>query len=145
MKKIKYKIITKEYTLKIAEKLDTAISKPEILFEALKDDFNPLQEELYVLSLNVKHQIINKHLVVRGGHSSMTVVPADILRMPLIDGCNKIIIAHNHPSGDPEPSEEDITFTRKIKEGCKFLGIDLLDHLIYVTDDYYSFKKNNLI
>jgi DNA repair protein RadC len=97
------------------------------------------------LIINNANKVIDKHLVCKGTSNMLTVTPADILRPVLMTGGNSIILAHNHPSGDVSPSHEDITFTAKIKKACNIMAINLLDHLVYSSDNYYSFKKEGIL
>lgn len=142
---MKYKIESKQYHIKVADSDATAISTPSTVFEALKEDFNPVQEEMYLLILNTKNKIIDKILISKGGHNSMAITPIEILRPIIMTNGNNFILAHNHPSGDINPSEEDITFTRKLKKAVDLLGLNLLDHVIYTDSDWYSFNKENLL
>ena len=68
-----------------------------------------------------------------------------ILATALKCGANGIILSHNHPSGSLQPSNEDTNITQKLKEACKILDLDLLDHIIYTTNGYYSYADNGLM
>lgn len=59
--------------------------------------------------------------------------------------CSQVVVAHNHPSGNPEPSESDIEITKKLVEAGKIIGIELIDHIIYTPETLYSFREHNLI
>jgi len=141
--KINYEI--KSYELQTADKNLTDISSPENVFNCLKDNFNPTQEEFYLLILDIKNKIIDKILISKGANNILYILPLDIIRPVILTNSNKIILAHNHPSGDCEPSEEDLKMTKKIKEACDLIGIVLLDHIIFSSEDYYSLKKGNLL
>jgi DNA repair protein RadC len=140
---MKHKLSCIKYTIKEAS--EKKFDHPEKLFEALKGDFNPIAEELYVLIMNNGFNVIDKVLIAKGTHNAMIVTPKDILTPVLLaSGCN-IILAHNHPSGDTQPSEDDIVFTRKVMKACEVMGIALADHIIYTSKDYLSFKKEGLM
>lgn len=141
---MKYKIQTREYQVKISDN-DNSITSPTIMFDVLKDDFNPVQEELYLLILNTTNNMINKHLIAMGTSNTMMVTPLEIFRKVILTNGNRIMLAHNHPSGNVSPSEEDIVFIRKISKACDILGIQLLDNMIYTDKEYYSFKVNGLL
>jgi DNA repair protein RadC len=141
--KINYEV--KTYTIKVADSDAAKITSPETAFEILKDSFNPIQEDIYLLIVDTKGQVIEKLLVARGSMTSAVIRPSDILRPVLLTNGNRIILAHNHPSKNLEPSEDDIKFTRKIIKACDLIGIDFLDHLIFSDENNYSFKQNNLI
>lgn len=72
-------------------------------------------------------------------------VPRDILKPVLLSNGSRLLIAHNHPSGCPEPSNQDVLFTKRVKEAGELLGIELLDNLIVGEETYYSFKEENKI
>lgn len=143
--KVTYKTQVKEYSLKVADISAEVVSHPTTVFNMLKDSFNPIQEEVYILILNTKNQVIDKHLVSKGGINTTLITPAEILRPIFLTNGNSFIIAHNHPSGSIEPSEEDIIFTRKIKKASEVCGLSLLDHVIYTSTSFYSFKKKDLL
>jgi DNA repair protein RadC len=140
-----YKSQVKEYTLKIAERDSESISRPETVFNIIKDDFNPVQEEMYLLILNTKNNVIDKHLVSKGSISSTVITPAEIFRPIFLTNGNNFILAHNHPSGDSYPSEEDIIFTKRIKKASEVCGLHLLDHVIYSSNNFQSLKQLGLL
>jgi len=137
--KIEYRVI------KLKEKLGEYISCPKDVINALKNTFDPISEEMYILIFDTKNQIIEKHLIAKGGYNTLMMKPAQIFRKVLITGGDSFIIAHNHPSGDVKPSEDDIVFTKKVLKGASLLGINFLDHIIYCNENHYSFKKENLL
>ena len=141
---IEYKVEVKTYTIKVADG-KTFISNPDMAKEILCKNFNPIQEEMNLLIINNKNGVIDNILLARGGHNSLTVTPAEILRQILLTDGNRFILAHNHPSGDCEPSDEDKSFTKRIDKAARMIGIDLLDHIVYSSDDVYSFRQNQLI
>jgi DNA repair protein RadC len=143
IKEIKY--TTKTYSLKVAESESESLTTPDAVFDILKEDYNPLQEELYCLILNIKNKVIEKHLVCKGTHNALYIQPVDVIRPVLLTNGSRILLAHNHPSGEVSPSEDDIAFTRKIEQACKLMGIELLDHVVYSDNEYYSFKKQGIL
>ena len=138
---------TEYRVIKLKEGTGEYITAPKEIIDCLSDVFNPVAEEMYLLIMDVKNQVIEKHLVLKGGYNLLMCKPADIFRPLLMHGGGHFVLAHNHPSGDCSPSEEDLIFTREIKKVADILGVKFLDHLIYTSnlDDYYSFKKNDLI
>lgn len=140
---MKYKIRYKEYVLK--EKTADVVDTPEKVFDVLRGDYNPLQEEMYLLILDVKNNVIEKHLLARGGNSMMVITPAEIFRVVLLSGGSRFIVAHSHSSGDVSPSEEDIVFTRKTLKASEIMSTPLLDHIVFSAKEHYSFKKHGLI
>ena len=88
------------------------------------------QESFHLLALNVKHLLINRHMVSLGGTNFAPACAKEIFRAALADGAYWIVLVHNHPSGDPAPSKEDVKVTQKLILGGKLLGITVLDHII---------------
>ncbi len=140
---MKYKVKYHEYEFKLKDA--EAIKTPERLHEVVRDEYSPVSEEMYLLILNIKNQIINKLLLVKGSYNSLVCTPADVFTPVLKENGRNFVIAHNHPSGDVSPSKEDIIFTHKIAKACEYVGLNFLDHIIYTPDDFYSFKKNGII
>lgn len=101
------------------------------------------QEELHALYINTKSEIIGICQIHKGTQNKCGVNAADIIRPALLCGATGILIAHNHPSGDCNPSNEDLAITGKIKNACKIMGINLLDHIIIGDNKFYSIKKKH--
>jgi DNA repair protein RadC len=79
-------------------------------------------------------------LVSRGTSSQALVDPPDVIRPALLANASRIIVAHNHPSGNPEPSKEDIALTKRLKEAGSIVGVQLLDHLVIGKHGYASLR-----
>jgi len=140
---MEYKI--KYYTLKIKGHTG-AINTPQNAIQYFKDEARDVQEKLLLWGLNTKNKTVLKHIVAKGGMNAIYVSPKDILIPLLHNRCVNAILLHNHPSGDFQPSNEDIEFTRKVKQAMDIVGIHLLDHIIVTpTLEYFSFKKEQLI
>ena len=103
------------------------------------------QEQLRVLLLNTRNQVLGQRIVYQGNVNSSIVRPAEVLRTAVIESAPSIIIAHNHPSGDPTPSPEDVSITRELVQAGKLLGIDLLDHVVIGADRWASLKERKLM
>lgn len=102
-------------------------------------------EECHLLLLDVKNQVMGHHLVSRGGISESTVDIRLILRHALVAGAPNIMLAHNHPSGNPLPSRQDDELTQRVRQACQTVAIRLLDHLIIGDDTYYSYADEGKI
>lgn len=87
-------------------------------------------ECVLLLALDPKLRILGHHVVARGSQSSCAVDPREILRAALLSGCAAFILAHNHPSGDVTPSQEDVAMTQRITQACAVVGVPMLDHLV---------------
>jgi DNA repair protein RadC len=96
----------------------------------LKDIKDLAQEVFLTVSLNVRNQVIQRHLVAVGTVSSAVVHPRECFRPAILDGASSVIFAHNHPSGDPSPSAEDIQVTRRLILAGQHIGIQVLDHVV---------------
>lgn len=103
------------------------------------------QEQLILLCLNTKNKIIFEKVIFKGSLNSATVHPREIFFEALRVGTNKIMVSHNHPSGEISPSKQDIKFTKRLKECGILMGIEVLDHIITGSDNYYSFAEQHLI
>ncbi len=103
------------------------------------------QEHFLCLSLNGAHEVIQSRVVSMGLVNRTLVHPREIFSDPLKDRAAAVLIAHNHPSGNIEPSREDIDITRRIKSAGLILGIELLDHIIFTDKAYYSFLEEGKI
>ncbi|EXJ22828.1 DNA repair protein RadC [Alkalibacterium sp. AK22] len=112
-----------------------------MLVEEMKD----LQQEYVVaLFLNTKNQIIKKETLFKGTLNSSVAHPREIFKAAVKYSAARIILAHNHPSGDPEPSDADLDFTRRMVEAGNLMGIELLDHFIIGEKTYVSLKENRM-
>ncbi len=109
---------------------------------ALEDPIEQDKEHFYVMHLDIRSRVKMVELVTIGGLTSAPVHPRETFRRAVMAGSAAIIIAHNHPSGEPDPSDEDTKLTKHIFEAGKLLGIDMLDHVIFTKDNYWSFKNN---
>lgn len=110
----------------------------------LADIASKKQEYLVALYLNARQELIKKEIISIGNLNSNLVQPRDILAPALQLPCQSVILAHNHPSGDPHPSENDIKFTARLQKACEALGIILIDHLIICSKNYFSFAENKV-
>lgn len=109
-----------------------------------KDTFS-WTEELIILCLNQGNKVIGFSKISSGGFSGTIADPRVILTIALNCAASYLILAHNHPSGNANPSNCDKEVTNKIKEAAKLLDIKLLDHIILTDDDFYSFAKEGEI
>ena len=122
------------------------INCPQDVHTLLAPEMSALaQEQLRVLLLNTRNQVMGQRVIYIGNVNSSVVRPAEVLRAAVIDSAPSIIIAHNHPSHDPTPSPEDVSITRDLVQGGKLLGIDLLDHVVIGGDKWVSLKEKKLM
>src|SRR5690606_23612398 len=110
------------------------------------DELKYLQKEHFiVLFLNTKNRVMGKETLSIGSLNASIVHPREVFRSAIQRSSASIICAHNHPSGDPGPSPEDIEVTRRLQEAGKLIGIELLDHLIIADQSYVSMKELGLL
>ena len=123
-----------------------AINCPDDVRRLLGPEMAPLaQEQLRVLLLNTKNQVLGQRVVYQGNVNSSIVRPAEVFRPAVIEAVPSIIISHNHPSQDPTPSPEDAAITRDIAQAGKLLGIELLDHVVIGGERFVSLKERGLM
>lgn len=121
----------------------TIIQQPKQVFDLLKNKLMSLEkEEFWIILLNNKHNLIGVEKLSQGTVDSAPVYVREILTKILFKKAKAFILAHNHPSGDPNPSWEDKNFTQKIKAVCSNLELNFLDHIIIGKDTFYSFKEH---
>lgn len=99
-----------------------------------------ITESIYVVCLDARMRPIAVCEVARGGVDSAVVTMADIFRPAIAVGARAIVLAHNHPSGDPTPSELDDRMTATVRKAGELLGLPLLDHVIIASGDHYSYS-----
>lgn len=122
------------------------VSSPSIVVEYLRLKLLKSREEKFiVLFLNNQNHVLNSEILQTGTVNKSVIYPRTIVEKALKYNATGIILAHNHPSGTLEPSKEDITISNKLKEACKNIDINLLDHIIVTDSDYISLKTKNLI
>jgi DNA repair protein RadC len=103
------------------------------------------QEEMYIIYLNIKNQIIKTSLINKGNLNSVNVDNRAILQSCILNGASSIILLHNHPSGDPMPSKEDILITNYLIEMLKYISVKVIDHIIIGGSDFTSMRQNGTI
>jgi DNA repair protein RadC len=109
-------------------------------------DIALLQQEHFILfSLNSAHCVIAKSMVFKGTLTGMAVHPREVFNQAIKDSARSIVVAHNHPSGVVEPSDEDVDFTQQLVSGGILLGIPLEDHIIVGGKKHFSFQGQGFI
>ncbi|NQV77548.1 MAG: JAB domain-containing protein [Lutibacter sp.] len=126
-------------------KITDSKSAYEILFDNWNLDTIQLQEEFKVLLLNQANIVLGIYNLSKGGVSGTVVDVKLLLASAIKANASSIIIAHNHPSGNLKPSENDNRLTKKIKEACKLVDLSLLDHLIVTKDGFFSYSDSGII
>ena len=110
---------------------EVTVGRPSDLAEMVGAEMSQLvQEQIRVVLLNTKNNVIGQEVVYKGTVNSVDVRVAEVLRPAVIAGTPAFIVVHNHPSGDPTPSPEDLICTRRLVEAAKLLDLALLDHIV---------------
>ncbi len=118
------------------------VSSPARMHALLAADMRGLPYETFtVLLLDGKHGLLRRHRASQGTLTSSLVHPRDVFGPALREGAAAVAVAHNHPSGDPEPSSEDLAVTRRLIEVGRLVGVPLLDHLVVADSRYVSIRE----
>ena len=121
------------------------LRKSEDILACLDHFRNKKQEYFVSLSLDSGHRLIARRIVTIGLLDTALTHPREVFAGPLVDRAASVIVAHNHPSGEATPSQEDIKTTQQLVAAGLLLGLPLRDHVIVTTDTHYSFKQHYLI
>lgn len=104
-----------------------------------------MRERFVVFWLSSANNVTGFEIISEGTLNTSLVHPREVFRGAIVASCANIIIAHNHPSGNPEPSKEDISITQKLVDAGKLIEISVFDHIIFTDDAYTSFVEKRLI
>ncbi len=137
----------------LAKRLAKANAKEGLVFNRpptiaryyMEDMRHQKQENLKLLMLNTKSKLLGEKEISKGTVNAAIVSPREIFIESLEKKAVAIILIHNHPSGDPSPSENDVLLTKRIQEAGKLIGIELLDHIIIGNNCYISFAEEKLL
>ncbi|WIV10596.1 DNA repair protein RadC [Proteiniborus sp. MB09-C3] len=122
------------------------ITSPTDIVDILMLDMIHLKKEHFkIVMLDTKNQVIGIEDISIGSLNSSIVHPREVFKEAIVKSSASIILVHNHPSGDPAPSKEDIAITRRLAEGGEILGIKVLDHIIIGNNRYISLKEKDII
>ena len=123
-----------------------SINTPHDVYSLLGPEMSGLaQEQLRVLLLDRRNQVLGQRVVYQGNVFSSVVRPAEVFRPAVVESLPAVIVAHNHPSKDPDPSPEDVMITRKLKQAAELLDIELLDHIVIGGKRFVSLKERGLM
>ena len=133
--------LSRRYLIKQNKKITSA----KDVYEELKEYHNKKQEYFLALYLDGANHLIQTKIITIGILNQSLVHPREVFSYAIEKRCASIIVAHNHPSGILEASNEDINVTKRLKESGKILGIELLDHLIITNDGFVSLKEEGVL
>jgi DNA repair protein RadC len=121
------------------------IKSPEDVVKAVKNKLKGKKREHFLaLSLDTRNHLINIHMISIGSLDSSVVHPREVFKEAISSSAASVIFVHNHPSGDPTPSEDDIKLTRRLFEVGEITGIEVLDHIVICDKAYLSMKSKGL-
>jgi DNA repair protein RadC len=126
-------------------KVSNLFLKPEDVWKELKDIRGLKKEHFIVFYLDSRNQEIKREIVSVGSLNASLVHPREVFEPAVRVHAAQVILAHNHPSGNPEPSRDDLEINRRLVEAGKIMGIEVIDHIIVTAAGYLSFKEKNLI
>jgi len=129
----------------LQSKKATLILSPKDVWQELKDIRSNKKEHFVIFYLDTRNQEIKREIISIGSLNANLVHPREVFEPAVRHTAAQIIIAHNHPSGDPEPSEDDLEVTKRLIEAGKILGIEIIDHIIVAKNSFLSFKNKKLI
>ncbi|WP_281183976.1 DNA repair protein RadC [Trichlorobacter lovleyi] len=149
---IKFKQIKAVYeTLVVHEEISNYLktgqryTSPSQVYETFRFLINEIKEMFICLHLDGKNRILCTDIVSMGSLNQSIVHPRSVFQTACLSSAAAIICVHNHPSGDPTPSSEDISITRRLKEAGEIMGIKILDHIIVGDNDFCSFVEKGLM
>ena len=128
------------------EQKDYDIKNPQSVVKAIRSSIkDKAKEHFKLILLDNRNKIISISTISIGTLNASLVHPREIFKEAIIHNSASVVLAHNHPSGDPEPSEEDIKITERLVESGKILGIEVIDHIVIGKTNFSSFKERGLI
>ena len=123
----------------------TRIAMPKDAYPLLIHFADIRQEHFIVISLNGGHEVNAIREITKGLINKTVVHPREVFADPITDRACAVVVAHNHPSGNLDPSDEDVDITKRLRQSGDILGIPVLDHLIFSESGYFSFMEHGLI
>jgi len=122
------------------------VKSPEDAIKAARGQLKGKKKEHFlVLCLDTRNHLINTHKISIGSLDCSIVHPREVFKEAISSSSASVIFMHNHPSGDPTPSEDDIKITKRLVEAGEIIGIEVLDHIIFCERDHLSMKARNLL
>jgi len=127
----------------LSEKPRTFISSAKSVFDLMNEKLKDEKQEHFIaILLNNRNYFIKEQLLTKGVLDASIIDPREVFKPAIKNSASRIILVHNHPSGNPEPSKEDLEVTKKLFEAGELLGIKVLDHVIIGRDKYWSWKEH---
>ena len=129
----------------LQNKQSVLLLSPQDVWEQLKDIRDNKKEHFVIFFLDARNQEIKREIISVGSLNANLIHPREVFEPAVRHLAAQVIIAHNHPAGDPSPSQEDSEITKQLVDAAKLLGIDISDHVIVSKANYFSFKEHKLL
>lgn len=129
----------------LKDKKTIIYSEPKDIWEELKDLRDNKKEHFVIFFLDSRNQEIKREIISVGTLTASLVHPREVFEPTVRHLAAQVILAHNHPSGEPEPSQDDLGITKRLTEAGNILGIEVIDHIIVAKDSFFSFKDKGLV
>jgi DNA repair protein RadC len=127
-------------------KAPPSIRGPADVFNLMRPRFkNADREQFFAILVNTKNVVLSVELISMGSLNASIVHPREILKPAILQSAASVILVHNHPTGDPAPSREDVEFTRRFAKCGELVGIPLLDHVVIGEGSYHSLKESGVL
>lgn len=144
--KAAFDLIRRMQQVEAEERPERPVHKAQDIFQLMLPECKGKKAEyFFVLTLNSRGQVTGHELVSKGSLTSTVVHPREVFKAAINRCAASVILVHNHPSGDPEPSDDDIALTRRLVEAGKLLGISVQDHVIISEKGFASLKARNVV
>jgi DNA repair protein RadC len=140
-------VIREEYIRRFAIPSGAVLPAPERVVDHLRQFFaeDPYRECFVVIFLNSRNAHLATEVLFQGSLSNSAVYPREVVRKALLLGAAAVVIAHNHPSGNLNPSQEDLKITRRLKEALALVEVILHDHILVCDRGFYSFAEHDMM
>ena len=144
IQKIKLQMVKDVSAIYTAEKIITPVDIVALVNKYEEYNLSPT-EKVILIGLDTKNQVNIYTEIATGGANCAYIDTNNLFKPLLLSNCNRFILAHNHPSGNVTPSEKDIQITSQINKAAKLLDLQLLDHIIYTRETYFSFADDGCV
>jgi DNA repair protein RadC len=122
------------------------LTSPQSVVKAVRADIqDKAREHFKLVVLNIRNKVMGIYTISVGTANASLVHPREVFKSAIARSASSVVLAHNHPSGNPEPSEDDVRLTQRLVEAGRLLGIEVLDHIIVTNKDFVSFKERGLM
>jgi DNA repair protein RadC len=138
--------LSKRLEADVGEELKPVLKSPEDVIAVVRSQLKGKKKEHFlILCLDTRNRLIKRRPVSIGSLDTSIVHPREVFKEAISSSAASVIFVHNHPSGDPEPSKEDVELTKRLSKAGEIIGIDVLDHIIVCDRNYLSLKAKNLL